>query len=181
MKNFNFKTILYSIIFLTVLTTLPSCNNDEEETTPTPTTPQNIITYKGTTYVTPGAYALTLERGTSEPDDDDIELAFYTEGLSYDILKEGSSTSLQGSTILIELDSPTLEGTHQVAVGKADFVIDGDFSSEQDVKSKLIESNGQGTVTVTKNGDEYSVEYTIPYEEGELVGTYTGSIEKRDD
>jgi len=174
MKNFNFKTVLYSLIYLAVFTITSSCNDDEETLTP-----QNIITFNGITYATPGAYALTLtlQSGSSAPDD--IELAFYTEGVSYDIIKNGSNTSLKGTIILIKLGSSTLEGTHQIAIGEADFIIDGDFSSEQDLKSNLIQSNGQGTVTVTKNGNDYSVQYTIPYAEGELVGTYTGSIEKR--
>jgi len=170
MKNFNFKTILCSTAFLVMLVTLFSCNKDNNEEAPIP---QNIITFNGTTYTTTGAYA-----ESSILQLDNIELAFYTEGLSYDIIQNGSSTSLKGSSILMKFSSATLEGTHQIEIGKASFVIDGDFSSEQDVKSKEVKSNGQGTVTITKNGDGYSVQYNIPYANGKLVGTYAGSIEK---
>jgi len=39
---------------------------------------------------------------------------------------------------------------------------------------------GEGTVSIAKDGDSYIINYTIPYAQGELIGTYVGSVEKRD-
>jgi hypothetical protein len=131
--------------------------------------------YDGQTIETPVGYKFLMER-----DGKTKEIAFLTKGLCFKTIKEGED--VLGSAVLIyelkNVESGELvEGTYPIKEGSASVVINSNFSKKNS-NFNLFKCES-GELVVKRNGDEYSIDYTIKLENNKTIsGRYFGKLER---
>ncbi|NAS29906.1 hypothetical protein GTQ40_02880 [Flavobacteriaceae bacterium R38] len=168
MKNIS-KLIMLTVM-LTSMVFLTSCSSDDDEIV----IAQSQFAFNGQTISTPSGYDL-FQASTSE-------IAFFTRGISYDIVKNGGNVT--GSLVLInkvprDANGNIMTGTYNIGDDDATIVINGDFNSEEDLRNKSISAES-GIAVIRKSENEYTIDYNLNLGNNRsAIGTYIGTLESR--
>ena len=166
----NIKGFLPCLLLFGMLITISSCGDDD---------PANSFTYNGNTYELTAGYLSDVGGNLNNTHDFDVFL------VSSGISTTGSVFTGMGELIYLDLNTSSsagLEtGTYNWSSARDAFtVVPG---SELFLEYDLSDLSGQqirfmsGTVNVTVNGSEYTIDFNMESNGSTIAGSYTGPLQ----
>ncbi len=171
-----------NVIFLTLalaIVTLVSCDKDDDE-------PTNYFKVDGTTYELSGAHLLEWEEEVGEGAYE-VDLTFYTGSINNIGISSGGAVSTGvGDMLVFIMNSSTMYGlpTGDYPYSATEGIVNTfdasvcflNYNSATEESDSRIEIN-QGTVSVTKNGNEYEITVDCTATTGEkITAHYKGTL-----
>ncbi|MCT4615312.1 MAG: hypothetical protein N4A49_10610 [Marinifilaceae bacterium] len=171
MKKQNFYFVVFlCLIFSTFIIT--SCSSDDDADNVV----KNSFVYKTKEYPIEGAYAYQVSEKK-------YELGFYSEGISYEAIKEDGSSDAVGNIVLLSIKHTG----DKLRTGDFDLwdceangmFINLDFKTgDYDLRS----NPKSGIIKISENGNNTIIQYNLNLENGEVLkGEYRGIINYKND
>lgn len=167
MKKLAFS-LLAAVLFIS------ACSKDDDKA------PSSSFVINGNTVVTPYGYLFDYNGDGKEIVFTDINITDSTAAkisavsIDLDTLIDGASYTL------LDRDSASFDRTKNFedafAIYKADFE-DGEVN---DTTGTWLEEPKSGTVTIKKNGDKYTIGYSIQFATSKVTGNYIGTLSIQD-
>ncbi|WP_143097801.1 hypothetical protein [Chitinophaga sp. CF118] len=172
MKKLTFA-VLATVLFFA------ACKKDDDKSTPAVTT-GGSFSFNDTTAVVNNGYLYTY--GVNEG----ISLAF-TDSVLTDTLKGkvcavniDLDTLISGKTYTyLSDDSLAYDKTKNFDDATVFYKYQWEDTDLDEASGRFFDGITSGTLTCTKNGDNYSITYTLIFPTGKVTGTYNGKLELR--